>query len=305
MPDFKANLIRELFVLKNRNKPSDDPQTARGNRLAITCFDAKNENAGNFVIRAQNIHTTLRLAARVARHWYDHGEMAQTGPNRFNWQHEYNETVKDYEDKWNADCWACIYQNGKLVFAAQPPEKSQLFDIIEQVYAHKKGDYKDIALAAETMFKQAGKNISLTYDGDIAMELMGTDSAVKNRITYRDTQGRNKLELLMRQKDLKHIKGKASPLKLSECLSVAAVIFEGFQLGFVVGRTNYLLACGQLTLADDEAKQTDHAIKRIIRLDQSINDLTTKYHLAFKPKPNFQANINKIENFFREQARTF
>ncbi len=306
MPNFKANLIRERFVLTNKKAKNEEPQLALGNRLEIECLDSKGENSETFVIRAQNIHTTLRIAARIARQWFDHGHTKNSGPNRFSWSREYKEIVKDFEEKWNENCWACIYRGGKVLFDSEPPEKAQLFHIIEQVYAYDKGDYQDIALAAEKLFAKAGKHVQIDYDRNIAMALSGSSEAVNNKITYRDTDGRNKIDLFMRQKDLRYVKGeKGSPLKLSECLSVAAIIFEGYQLGFIAGRTNYLLACGQTTLGDKNAQQADHAIKRVIRLDQSLKDLTTKYHLAFKPKPNFQQNISKIENSFREKARTF
>lgn len=305
MPNFKANLIRERFVLTNKKNTDAPTQIALGNRLEFQCFSASGEKSAKFIVRAQNIHTTLRIAARLARHWYDHGSLESTGRNRFNWNAEYKDTIKDFEEKWNKDCWACVYKNGQRLFGPDLPEKSQLFDIIEQVYAYTKGDYKNITAHAEKMFAEAGKEVSIDYDRDIAMQLAGSDKEVQNKVTYRDTDGRNKIDLLMRQKDLRYVSGEGTPIKLSECLSVAAVIFEGYQLGFIAGRVNYMLAAGQMNLSDPDAQQADHAIKRVIRLDGALIELAKKHHLAFKPKPNFQNNINKIENSFRQKARTF
>lgn len=306
MQKFGAKLIRERFVLTRQNRLNEEPQLALGNRLEFECYDSRGEKSARFVVRAQNVHTTLRIAARVARHWYDHGDVQTSGPNRFNWKYEYKETTKEFEEKWNPECWACIYRNGKILFGAEPPDKTQLFDIIEQVYAYEKGDYGNIAGAAEEMFAKAGKNIAIEYDGDMAMELVGTPESVKNRIIYRDTDGRNKMELQMKQKDMSYLIGeKGSPVKLSECLTVAAVIFEGYQLGFFAGRTNYHLSSGKIDLSNKDAQQTDHAIKRVIRLDQALKDLTNKYHLSFRPKPNFQQNISKVEGSFREMGRSF
>lgn len=306
MSNFTANLIRERFVLTNNKNKDTIPQIALGNRLEFECFNASGEKSEKFIVRAQNMHTTLRVAARLARHWYDHGSIQDTGRNRFNWKREYKETVKDFEEKWNKDCWACVYKNGKRLFGPDIPEKSQLFDIIEQVYVYDKGNYDDITVAAEKMFARIGQHISLSYDRDIAMELSGSRERIQNKVTYRDTDGRNKIDLIMRQKDLRYVKGdKGSPVKLSECLSVAAVIFEGYQLGFIAGRTNFLLAAGQVNMSSQEAQHADHAIKRVIRLDNSLAELAKKHHLSFKPKPNFQKNISAIENAFRAKAKTF
>ena len=64
---FKAKLVRERFILRPRkSKTDEESQIAVGNRLNIKCFDYTGNKETDFIIRAQNIHTCMRIGASVA-----------------------------------------------------------------------------------------------------------------------------------------------------------------------------------------------------------------------------------------------
>lgn len=296
MPDFDAVLLRERFVLENQassgEHEGDNSKIALSNRLDFDCIDASGQHREKFVVRAQNIHTCLRAAALIAQQWYDHAHLNKSGAGRFQWKREYHETIKEFEEKWNPDCWASVYKNGHILFESGHKQKTELLDVIEQVYSHEKGDYDNIAQAAEQMFLQAGKKVSITYDHEQAMDLQGDPKEVQNKLTYRDPKGRNLLEMTIQQR--------GAAVKLSECLNVAAVIFEGYQLGYIIGQTNYDLAKGKITIRDKRIEQSDHALRRIKRLEDYFEHMTYRYKLTFEPAPNFRKNIKNVEAFLRK-----
>lgn len=303
MHDFNALLMRERFVLSKKNSSdTDEAMRALGNRLEFECYDSTGNAKAKFVVRAQNVHTCLRIGGRIARQWFDYGHIKDSGRGKFNWAREYKETVQDFEERWNPDCWACVYSNGKIIFESESPEKHQLFDIIEKISALEKGSYRDIVRTAEEIFSKSAKNVKVSYDCDMAMLLNGNKMKAKNDITYRDNDGRNKLDIHIKQKELKVVKGEGTAVRLSECMSVAAVIFEGYQLGFIIGKTNYLLSKGKVSLGDSDAVQTDQAVARIQRLDKALDDMTQKYQLSFSPRPDFRKNIESVEESFKKKG---
>lgn len=303
-PDFKAELVRERFILHphRQQKPAGkNAQIAVGNRLNIQCFDHNGENKTDFIIRAQNIHTCLKIGAHVAEHWYNFAHLKTTGKDRFNWDQVYLSSVKDYEQRWNPDCWACLYSKGRVLHETAPNPKSQVLDIIEQVFAFEKCSYHHIVLTAQRLFDQAGRQVDIEYDSNTAMELFGNAGSVRSNITYRDVEGRSTLKLEMTQKKSKYVKGAVgAKIKLHECLDVTALIFEGLQLGFIVGRSNYEINKGMISIGHRDSVQADFALRRITMLEKSLEALKQKHHLGFRPKPDFHRNIRNIEHSFHE-----
>ena len=307
IPDYKAKLVRERFEVTpiKKNGEREDVRIAMANRLNFTCFDNYGQKKSDFIVRAQNIHTALRIGARVAQQWYDYGHMHKTGKNRFNWEQVYADATKDYEQRWNPDCWASVYKNGHLIFQHSPAKNSEILNIIEQVFAHEKCAYQHIPWIAQRLFEQAGRTVEIDYDSNIAMELMGDDGSIKSHILHRDIEGRSEVQLDMLQKTSRYIKGaKGAKVKLHECLDVAAIVFEGLQHGFVVGKCNYDISSGQIKIGHRNAVQSDHALRRIKQLDSELNKQKTLHQLLFKPKPDFYAHIQKIERSFNKFEQT-
>lgn len=300
MHQFYATLIRERFTLTPQ-KSKDDVQAAISNRLDFRCFDKTGAKEASFIVRAQNIHTTLRIAAQLAKQWYEYGHINASGRDRFNWKNVYKDATDDFEKKWNYKCWASVYKNGTLKFTSDSFHKSEVLDIIEQVQVYSKGDYKDITAAAGKIFAKAGRPCTIDYDGNIALDLHGSRYSVQTNIIYRDNDGRNTINLHIKQKELKYVQGALGAyIKLSEALSLAAVIFEGYQLGFVIGRTQHQLATGEIGLGNREAVHADHGIRRLERLGKALNDMKEKYQLIFDPKPDFIEHVKQVEDSFKD-----
>lgn len=295
MHEFSAILMRERFTLTPRGKP-EKRQTALGNRLDFRCSDSRGEKEARFIVRAQNIHTCLRIGARIAAQWYEYGHIHSTGRNRFIWGDVYKDAVMDFEKKWNEQCWASAYKNGRLLFHAGTENKNELLDVIEQVHAFKRGDYKSIAEDAEEIFAQARRKVVIDYDCNLALDLHGSRYSVQNNMVYRDNDGRNTIAMQVRQRELKYVPGaKGAYIKLSECLSLTAAVFEGFQLGFVIGKTQHRLASGAIRIGHRDAVHADHAIQRLNRLHEAVEQMKTKYFLMFDPKPDFYGHAKRVE----------
>ncbi len=301
-PDFKAKLVRERFVVtpKKKNVSDDDVRIALANRLNFTCYDQYGKKKADFIIRAQNIHTALRIGARIAEHWYNHGHLNKTGRERFNWDQVYTGATRDYEQRWNPDCWACVYKNGRVIRETTPQHNNEILNIIEQVFAHEKCSYQHIPWIAQRLFAQAKRTVDIDYDSNTAMELMGNAGSIKSHILYRDTEGRSELQLDMSQKTSRYVKGaKGAKVKLHECLDIAAILFEGLQLGFVVGRSNFEISNGLISLGHRDSVQADFALRRIKMLDTALKNQKNLHQLNFKPTPDFFHNIQKIESSFK------
>jgi hypothetical protein len=159
-PDFQLSLLREKFVLKNVVDNDDDtPMIALSNRIVLP-LARENEASETFILRAQNMHSCTRLAAAIAREYFEKGPLTGRAME-FRWENLWRDVIKGYEKDWNPDIWCAIYHKGRLIFEEGPHHP--FLDIIEKCDSASKGEYAQSVSFAEKAFQQAGKSVTIEH----------------------------------------------------------------------------------------------------------------------------------------------
>src|SRR6185436_19167734 len=130
MLEFNASLLREKFVITDALAPDATPVIALSNRLVVPMVSENGKEAETYVVRAQNMHICVRVAAQIAREFQDAGPL-QTRKKPFDWPDMWEQVVKGYEKNWNPARWIVVYHKGRIVFEDGPAKRHTFLDIIE------------------------------------------------------------------------------------------------------------------------------------------------------------------------------
>ena len=296
MKDFSAIMLREKFELfpVNGEGTEDKPELeASGNRLEIKLGSKASESQTVYIIRSQNMHTCLRIGAHVAYHHFEHGDLPQSGRNRFEWRYIFKTVTEIYEEKWNPDIWAVIYKNGRPIHKGGK-DYNPVLDIVEQCMAYEKTDYSGVSHILDSMLERAGKKFHVEYDSEAATKIEGNNAKAVISIIRRGPDQKEVLKMQVKRKQSRDI-------RLSPCLTSAAAIIEAYQLGFFVARVNEMMHHAKLTLAHKEAVQGDHASRRILRMEEAQEEFEEMYDVVYKPKsPDFEHFSKDVAKYFDE-----
>lgn len=295
MSEFSASLIREKFVIHDA-MPADmtdnEPIIALSNRMKIPLIE-EDGTSEVFVIRAQNMHTTARFAAQIAKDFADYGPlMIRKTP--FDWAAAYDAITKGYESDWNPYRWVAVYHNGRVVFEGGEGRRHLFLDIIEQCDARNRDDYEKSMAIAKDAFKQAGRLVNIEHDANVALVMKVTPNEGKCGIILRGPNKTTTFNLTA------HPKG-GSSVKPSQCLTAGAAFLEGIQLAFLVGLTRQKVRYDLIAGSSDEARKGDAASKKLGRLNTAINQFESLLNVSYRPdRPNFSAMIDEAEEFARK-----
>src|SRR5690606_33843870 len=132
---------REKFIIRDvtaADAESSVPLVALSNRIAIPLGKPGSDNTEHYVIRAQNMHSCARFAARLAQEYQDHGPLL-TRARPFDWDGVWTSLIKGYEATWNPHRWVAVYHKGRIVYQSTPAREGggrhPFLDIIEQCEA--------------------------------------------------------------------------------------------------------------------------------------------------------------------------
>lgn len=295
MAEFNTSLLREKFVIHDA-MPADmtdnEPIIALSNRMKFT-LTYRDGSAETYVVRAQNMHTTARLAAQMAKDFYDYGSLIERA-KPFNWESAYRAITKGYEQSWNPNRWVAVYHNGRVVYEDGEGTRHTFLDIIEQCDTRNKGDYEKTMEIAKDAFKQAGKLVNIEHDTNVALVMKVEGNEGKCGVILR---GPNKTTTF---NFAAHPKAGREP-KPSQCLTAAAAFLEGIQLAFLVGMTKQKVRYELIDSTSEEARKGDAASQKLGRLNSAITQFENLLTVAYRPdRPNFAEMIDEAEEFARQ-----
>ncbi|MCB9996583.1 MAG: hypothetical protein H6869_09125 [Rhodospirillales bacterium] len=296
MSEFNTSLLREKFVIHDA-MPSeltgDETITALSNRMKVKLVSKDRITSETYVVRAQNMHTTVRLAAQMVKDFYDYGSLTER-PDPFRWDKAYTSITKGYEEQYNPQRWVAVYQGGRSVFEDGPGERHPFLDIVEQCDARNKGDYEKAMEIAKDAFKQAGKLVNIEHDSNVALIMKVTEQEGKCGVILR---GPNKTTTFNMTAHAK----KGRPVRPSQCLTAAAAFLEGIQLAFLIGMSKQKLRYELIAHASDEAQKAEAASHKVGRLNSAISQFENMLNVSYRPdRPNFAAMIDDAEEFSRK-----
>lgn len=296
---FNASLLREKFVIRDAVGGGDAGTSivALSNRITIPLGLPGGRSEENYVVRAQNMHTCARFAARIAQEYSEKGPLMGRKPkDEFDWEYAWLALCKGYEKTWNPNRWVAVYHKGRILFEAQGEGTARhpFVDIIEQCDAVNPESYEESLTIAEEAFKKAGRTVSIEYDSNVALILSVKDDEGKCGVIVRGPSRTTTFNFTARPRA-------GRPVKPSQCLSAAAAFLEGIQLSFLVGMTNIRGLYELIEKNGEEVRKGREASQKLGRLNSAIAQFENLQEVAYRPdRPEFSKMIDEAESFARK-----
>ncbi|AGH98518.1 hypothetical protein [Micavibrio aeruginosavorus] len=298
MKNFNTTLLREKFVIRDAfaNKGKDltgekAPVVAMSNRMVIPLINRDGSVHEKFVIRAQNMHTCARMAAKIVQEFQD------TGPilNRqvpFDWEFAWLSITKGYEKQFNPNRWIAVYNKGRVIYEAGDAERHPFLDIIEQCDARNQDNYEKAVSVAEDAFKQAGRLVTIEHDSNIALVItVENDGEIRNGVIVRGPNRTTTFNFIAREK-------RGTPAKVSQCLSAAAAFLEGIQLAFQAGFLRQKELYELISPSSEEAAKAREAGQKLGRLNGAIQQFEQLAEVSYRPeRPDFSEMMDAAKDF--------
>ncbi len=291
--EFKSTLLREKFVLRDPAGDLSDtpPVIALSNRMVLPLAQSGAvDEAETFVVRTQNMHSCTRLCAAIAKEYFERGSITKR-VMPFRWDTLWRDVIKGYEKDWNPDIWCSIYYKGRVVF--EEGNRHPFLDIIEQCDAVNGGSgYAQSVLFAEKAFQQAGKEMKIEHDSNIALIVSVKEDEAKCGVILRGANKKTTFNYTVKKR-----KG-GDDVRIPTILTVSAAFLEGVQLAFGVGMINKKRAIGLLEKFSDEDRKGKRGAERLVNLSSAIEGLERKYTVLYRPdRPEFQQMVRDAEEF--------
>lgn len=289
MTDFRTSLLREKFVIQSEDK-DEKPIIALSNRLVVPLISADGIDNETFIVRTQNMHSCVRLAAAVAKEFFERGTIANRAAP-LSWKNLWMDVIKGYERDWNPNIWCAIYYKGRSIF--QYGVHHPFLDIIEQCDAANNQEYAESVLFAEQAFSQAGKVVRIDHDSNIALVVSCKEDVAKCGIIVRAATGATTFNYTSMQKE-----DNPRAIHVHTTLTVAAAFLEGIQLSFQVGLLNRKQDYGLIEKYSDEDRKHKRATTRLANLNRAIANYENYFNVNYRPdRPKFKDMVMKAEEF--------
>lgn len=290
MKEFQTALLREKFIIEDLIE--EKPVIAMSNRMEIVPLTMPAPSK-NIVVRAHNMHSCLRLCGLILRR-IDEDHLAFS---QLQWDRLWDDVVNDYEYSFNPDRWVSVYNNGQVIFGHG--KRHPLLDVIEKCHAKQKSSYELAIQMAEDAFHQTGKNVSIAYDGNVALVIHASENKARCSIILRSVDRTTTFTFTAAGTDDR-------PFLYSSGLFVAAAFLEGIQLSFMVGMNDEKIRVGLIERHSKQEKQTRAAHKRLRSLNNRILSFEDKAEVFYRPeKPDFfrmMAEANeRAQKLFKEK----
>ncbi len=296
LADFKCTLLREKFTLTDRVENPAEPITAMSNRMVLNLASPNGKDPENYVIRTQNMHSCVRMAAMLTREYSERGPiMKRVIP--FRWHHLWSDVIKGYERDWNPDIWCAVYYKGRMIF--EEGARHPLLDIIEKCDAAYKEDYDRSVMFAEQAFIQVGKPVNITHESNFAMIMDMEDDEAKVGIMLRSASKRMTFSFVVKSRS-----GDPEPPPVPTVLTVAAAQMEGIQLSYMVGTGKKKIQMGFIDKYSDDGRKTRRGEERIFSLTNAIQSVEKRYTITYRPeRPDFLRLVNEAEEQTEKNLR--
>lgn len=287
-----TSLLRERFVIQEK-KGNQPPLVALGNRILLPLKSYNGEINERIVIRAHSMHMALRISATLTREFYNMGPILHRQV-KFAWDEMWYDLITDFERPYTPETWCCIYHNGRPIF--QHGEHHPFLDIIEQCDVKNRAEYDRAINITEDVFKQAGKDVDIDHQINIAVVIGAMEDKTRCGLILRAPKRTTTFNFQIENKD--NTKERIPPYIGFE---MSANFLEAIQLSVTSGFTDSQLDNGKILATSPKAKKTQPSYKRIGRLNQSIKSIENQYKVKYRPeKPDFTELRDEAYNLNHE-----
>lgn len=288
MKELNTTLLREKFELVDTKSVDGKAVVALSNRMAISLTDNLGKNREDFVVRAQNMHSCVRMAARLIQARRQSGPI-MSRPEPYDWENAWGLLVNDYERRFNPQRWVVIYNAGKKIFSEG--EYHPFLDVIEKCDYGNDGVYDEAVPLAENAFRQTGKAVSIRYDGNVALVVDLKKHKGRSAIILRGPDKTTTFNFTSEAQ-----KGKV--LNMAQTLAASAAYLEGIQMAFMIGMNTEKIRRGDIERFSEDEKKTREGKQRLSRLISEISNFEDSHTVHYRPeKPNLQKMVLDAEAF--------
>jgi hypothetical protein len=283
MEDFNTSLVREKIVFIDDNVAPDiddleeGPNVIRSNRMQLKLGDKD-----KVVVRAQNMHTTLRMASKVISDYFKSGSMSGRTQD-VEWDELWQAMLSNYEREFNPYNWSAVYLNGRPVFRTKT---SPFVDIVEQCALLTVDNYDATMKVAQGALKKVGKSMRIKHTTSVASVLTDNGEMMRCGFLYR-TDG-NDLAFNFTAA------GGEMNGRIVQSTGIAAALLEAMNLRYVIRKLQLKMGETSGMKSTAEANQLRGATGRLVALDKGISSFEEIYDVRYRPeKPVFFGNEDK------------
>lgn len=279
MDFFNTALLREKIVINNQSGPQSGGKASsviiKSNRVAFLL--GEEPFVENVVIRAQNMHTTLRLAAILIKEHNNKGQLlARKVP--LNWEAVWKSAVSEYDKRFDPDIWGTVYINGNPVFRTVA---SPFADVVEKCALLSLDNYYATMDITEEALEKVGRACEVDHQATVAATIKNKGSEVDCGIMYR-AGGNNTVFSY-------HVSGGLNKnSRLEQAIGFTAAYLEMCALSYFIETTQNKVKSGEVAKVSPEVAQLRAAIAHKNFINRAVNDFEKAYKVVYKPqKPNF------------------
>jgi len=280
MEEFNTSLVREkiIFTEGEIGDEAKEPVIIRSNRIFLRL--GKPPEMEKIVIRTQNMHTTLRLAARVLSNYYE-GGLLLTRSKPFDWGRQWEEALSGYEKDFNPGAWAAVYVNGRPVFKTVT---SPFVDVIEKCALLTIDNYDATMEVTEGALKQIGHAMRINHNSNVAAVFTDFGENMRCGIIHRTDK-----------KDVAFnftATGGGQKSRIIQSIGATAAFLEAFNLRFTIHTLREKIRQAGAKGATPENNQVRAAIVRQGAINKAIRTFEDVYDVKYRPaKPDFFSEV--------------
>jgi hypothetical protein len=287
MNDFNCTVLRERFTIEHIDGGSGSI-IALSNRVTIELLDDQDRLVEHYVLRGQMLHTVVRLAGTILNTFQRTGPLLSRA-EPIKWIDLWDLSAGGHERSYNHDLWVAIYHQGKPIF--EQGVRHTFLDVVEQCDQRAGGSYENSLLIAEQMFNQAGRNVRINHETNIACTFQISETSGRSALILRSAQRTTTFVFSGSQKEKNQL-----PLNPVHFINAAAAFLEGIQLAFVIGAGNERIKRELIAPYSQEGMAVSSARSRLAELNTSLLTFENLHQVHYRPeKPEFVELINTAE----------
>jgi len=281
MEDFNTSLVREKIIFTGGEigeGVEKEPIVIRSNRIFLRL--GQTGDTEKIVIRAQNMHTTLRIAAKVLHAYYNGGPLLSRG-EPFDWEALWDQSRSAYEKDFNPQLWCALYINGKSIFKTMT---SPFVDVIEKCALLTLDNYDTTMGVTESALKQIGHAMRINHNSNVAAVFTDNGDSMRCGIIHRS----DKKDVAF---NFTAVNGQQQT-RIVQSFGATAAYLEAFNLRFVIHMLRNKIRMGEAKTVSPENNQIRAAITRQSAISRAILSFEEVYDVKYRPaKPDFFSEI--------------
>ncbi|GEM_PF-1438590 len=278
---FQTALVREKIVIdltgNAPNRKKTDNPVIRSNRLDLDMLRDDGSRA-RCVVRAQNMHTTLRFAARIFLNFHKLGNFkpSNNGDN-IDWNAVWDQCLSGYEKEYNGEnIWGSVYVKGKPVFNLND---QKFMDVVEQCALVSKDQYDDTKDVVETLMNKLGQKVQVTQTTNVSATLDDTIAGEGSRCSMMHrSPDKNMIFTFMLNK------GRERVDRIFHGMIIQANYLEVFNLNFLIQSLRNGIKHGTYKKNSRQARQLHSALNRKEFIKREIQSIESAYEVSYRPE---------------------